>query len=159
VAVTFLLAHTLLDAIGALRAVTIAVGATDWELGAFVWAAYGTFTLAGLALADHAAPRVMRRSWSGGPLAASQLWLAWGGATFAGLALMAGGMAEGSLRSQGVAPEAIIEGVFWYRAVGFAGIGMVALAGLALLANLFLAYTSGEPADYVVPGRAAAAGH
>ena len=159
VAVSFLLAHTLLEAIGALRSVTIAVGATDWELGAFVWAAYGTFTLAGLALADHAAPRAMRRSWSGGPLVASQLWLGWGGATIAGLALMAGGMAEGSLRSQGVASEAIIEGVFWYRAVGFAGIGMVALAGIALLGNLFVAYTSGEPADYVVPGQAAATGH
>jgi hypothetical protein len=38
---------------------------------------------------------------------------------------------------------------------------MLALAALAMLANLFLAYTSGEPADYVVPGQAnaAAAGH
>jgi cytochrome c oxidase cbb3-type subunit I len=161
VAVVFLLAHTLLAAIASLRSVTVAVGATDWELGAFIWAAYGTFTLAALALADHATPRVMRRAWSGGPLAGAQLWLAFGGATIAGMALMFGGMAEGTLRSQGVAPEAIIDGVLWYRLVGLAGFGLLALAPLALLANLFLAYTSGEPADYVVPGQAgaAAAGH
>jgi hypothetical protein len=37
----------------------------------------------------------------------------------------------------------------------------VALGGLSTLVNLFLAYTSGEPADYTVPGQAAtaAAGH
>jgi cbb3-type cytochrome oxidase subunit 1 len=161
VAVAFLLGHTLLEAIGALPSVTAAVGATDWKLGVFTWAAYGTFTLAALALADHAAPRVMRRAWSGGPLAGAQLWLAFGGATLAGLALMFSGMAEGSLRAAGAAPEALAQGVLWYRAVGLVGMGMVALAGLAFLANLFLAYTSGEPADYVVPGQAgaAAAGH
>ena len=161
VGVAFLLAHTLLEAIGALRAVTIAVGATDWELGVFVWAAYGTFTLAALALSDHAAPRVMRRSWRSGPLTGAQLWLAFGGASIAGLALMAGGMAEGSLRAQAVPPQAIAEVVVWYRAIGFVAFIMVALAGLALLTNLFIAYTSGEPADYVVPGRAgaSAAGH
>ena len=48
-----------------------------------------------------------------------------------------------------------------YRAVVFLGVGMVALAGLAFLTNLFLMYTSGEPADYAVPGQSApaAAGH
>jgi hypothetical protein len=37
----------------------------------------------------------------------------------------------------------------------------VALAGLALLANLFLMYTSGKPVEYAIPGQpsAAAAGH
>lgn len=157
VSLAFLLAHTLLESIGALRSVTTVVGATDWQLGVFVWAAYGTFTLAALALADHAAPRVMRRAWSGGPLANAQLWLAFGGAAIAGMALMFGGMAEGSLRAGGVAPEAVIAGTFWYRALAFLGFGLTALAGLALLANLFLAYTSGEPADYVVSGQAGAA--
>jgi cytochrome c oxidase cbb3-type subunit 1 len=161
VSIAFLLGHTLLEAIGALPSVTRAVGGTDWELGVFTWAAYGTFTLAALALADHAAPRALRRAWRGGRLSGAQLWLAFGGATLAGLALMAGGMAEGSLRAAGVAPDAVSQGVFWYRAVGFVGMIMVTLSALAFLANLFLSYTSGEPADYVVPGRAgaAAAGH
>lgn len=161
VAVAFLLGHTLLEAIGSLRAVTVAVATTDWELGLFLWVAYGTFTLAALAFADHAVPRVMRRSWSGGPLAGAQLWLAFGGTTIAGLALMFGGMAEGTLRSQGAAPEALLAELLWYRGTAFLGFGMVALAGLALLATLFIAYTSGEPADYVVPGQAGAtaAGH
>ncbi len=156
VSIAFLMAHTLLEAIGSLRAVTIAVGATDWPLGVFVWAAYGTFTLSALALADHAAPRIMRRSWSGGALSGAELWLAFGGATIAGLALMFGGMAEGSLRAGGVAPEQIIDGTFWYRVTAFIGLVLTALSALALLANLFLAYTSGEPADYVVPGQAGA---
>ncbi|HSK93626.1 MAG TPA: cbb3-type cytochrome c oxidase subunit I [Candidatus Angelobacter sp.] len=161
VSVAFLLGHTLLEAIGALRSVTVAVGPTDWSLGVFLWAAYGTVTLAALALADHAIPRVMRRSWSGGPLAGATLWLAFGGAALAGMALMFGGMAEGSLLAGGAAPDAIMAGTFWYRAVAFLGIGLSALAGFALLGTLFLAYTSGEPADYVVPGQAgaAAAGH
>ena len=46
-----------------------------------------------------------------------------------------------------------------YRAFALAGLRpRRALAGLALLANLFLMYTSGEPVDYVVPGQPAAAG-
>ena len=160
VSVVFLLAWSLLEGIGALRSVALAVGSTDWELGAFAWGAYGAFTLAALALADHAAPRVMRRSWAGKPLVGAQLWFAFGGATLAGVALMAGGMAEGALRTQGADLEAVSQVMFWYRAVAFIGLGMIALSALALLANLFLAYTSGEPADYVVPGQArAAAGH
>jgi hypothetical protein len=70
-------------------------------------------------------------------------------------------MAEGAMRAQGAAPDAMAGVLFWYRAAAFLGLGMTILAALALLANLFLAYTSGEPADYVVPGQAgaAAAGH
>ena len=161
VSLVFLLAWSLLGAIGALRSVMTAVGTTDWELGLFAWGAYGAFSLAALALADHAAPRIMRRSWSGNSLVGAQLWLAFGGATLAGMALMAGGMAEGALRSQGVALDGISQGVFWYRAAAFIGLGMTVCAALAVLGNLFLAYTSGEPADYIVPGQAgaAAAGH
>lgn len=161
VSLAFVLAWTLLEAIGALRSVAIAVGFTDWRLGAFAWGAYGAFTFAALALADHAAPRIMRRSWAGNALAGAQLWLAFGGATLAGVALMAGGMAEGALQAQGVDLEAVSAGVFWYRAVALVGLGMIALSALSLVANLFLVYTSGEPADYVVPGQAGAtaAGH
>ncbi|HYI65672.1 MAG TPA: cbb3-type cytochrome c oxidase subunit I [Candidatus Limnocylindrales bacterium] len=161
VALAFLFAATLLEAIGALRAVDQRVGGTDWERGAFVWAAYGTFTFAAFALAEHALPRMLKRAWGGGFLSGAQLWLAFGGATVAGLALMGGGLAEGSLLAQGTAPDAVDQALLVYRAIAFGGFGMVALAGLAFLTNLFLMYTSGEPVEYVVPGQSAtaAAGH
>ena len=161
IALAFLLAVSLLDAIASLRIVQDFVGRTDWERGAWLWATYGTFTFAAFALADHALPRILRRAWGGGFLPAAQLWLAFGGVTLAGLALMGGGMAEGSLRAQGTAPDAAGAALLVYHAVAFAGIGMVALAGLALVMNLFLMYASGEPAEYSVPGpsTAAAAGH
>ena len=161
VSLAFLFAASLLEAIGALRAVDQVVGGTDWEVGVFLWAAYGTFTLAALALAEHALPRILRRSWGGGFLSGAQLWLAFGGVSLAGLALMGAGLAEGSLLAEGAASDAVDSGVLIYRAVAFLGIGMVGLAGLAFLTNLFLMYTSGEPADYAVPGQSApaAAGH
>jgi hypothetical protein len=74
---------------------------------------------------------------------------------------MGGGLAEGSLRAAGAAPDVIDTALVFYRIPAFLGMGMVALAALAMLANLFLMYTSGEPAEYVIPGQAAsaAAGH
>ena len=97
------------------------------------------------------------RAWGGGFLSASQLWLTFGGVTLAGLALMGGGMAEASLLAQGTAPDAIGDTLLAYRAIAFGGFGLVALAGLAFIVNLFLMYTSGERADYAVPGTSASA--
>ncbi|MCA1568716.1 MAG: cbb3-type cytochrome c oxidase subunit I [Chloroflexi bacterium] len=161
VSLAFLFGASLLEAIGALRAVDLLVGGTDWERGAFLWAAYGTFTFAAFALAEHALPRILRRAWGGGFLSSAQLWLTFGGATIAGLALMGGGMAEGALLGQGTELEAVGEQLLVYRATAFLGFGLVALAGIAFLVNLFLMYTSGERADYAVPGQSAtvAAGH
>jgi cbb3-type cytochrome oxidase subunit 1 len=161
VALAFLLATSLLEAIAGLRTVDLRVGRTDWELGVLMWSTYGTFTFAAFALAEHAIPRLFRRSWGGGPLSSAQLWLAFGGVTVAGLALMGGGLAQGSLVATGTAPELITPELMPYRAVAFLGVGLVALAGLAMLANLFLMYTSGEPAEYAVGGQTAtaAAGH
>jgi cytochrome c oxidase cbb3-type subunit 1 len=161
VSLAFLLAVSLLDAIGSLRTVQAFVGRTDWERGALLWATYGAFTFAAFALAEHALPRILRRAWGGGFLSGAQLWLAFGGTTLAGLALMGGGMAEGSLLAQGTPPDAIGGVLLVYRAVAFGGFGMVALAGVAFVTNLFLLYASGEPAEYSVPGASAAvaAGH
>lgn len=156
VALAFLLATSLLEAIGSLRSVLTAVGTTDWQRGAWIWAAYGTFTFAAFALADHGVPRLLRRARSGGLVSSSVLWLAWTGTTVAGLALMGGGMAEGSLLAAGTTPEEVTAQLLVYRAAAFLGFGLVALAGLAFLVNLFLTYTSGAPADYAVPGTAAA---
>ncbi len=161
VSLAFLLSASLLEAIGSLTSVSAAVGGTDWERGAFVWMTYGAFSFAAFALVEHALPRLLRRAWSAGPLASAQLWLGFGGATLAGLSLMGGGLAEGSLRAAGSAPDAIDAALVIYRVPAFLGMGLVALAGLALLANVFLMYTSGKPAEYVIPGQAAsaAAGH
>ncbi|MDQ3690951.1 MAG: cbb3-type cytochrome c oxidase subunit I [Chloroflexota bacterium] len=161
VSVSFLFAASLLESIGAIRGVQIFIGGTDWERGAFLWVTYGTFTFAAFAFAEHALPRVLRRAWGGGFLSGAQLWLMFGGVTVAGLALMGGGMAEASLLGAGTAPDAVGDSLLVYRAIAFAGFGMVATAGLAFLVNLFLMYTSGERADYAVPGTTAtaAAGH
>ena len=161
VSLAFLLGVSLLQAIGSLRLVHVAVARTEWETGVFIWTTYGAFTLAAFALAEHALPRILRRAWGGGLLSSVQLWLAFSGATIAGLALMGAGMAESSLLSQGVAADALGAGVAPYRVVAFLGFGMVALAGLAMVVNLFLLYTSGEPAEYAVPDASAAvaAGH
>jgi cbb3-type cytochrome oxidase subunit 1 len=155
VALAFLLATSLLEAIGSLRTVQTAVGLTDWQRGAWLWLTYGTFTFAAFAFADHAVPRMFRRAWNGGPLAAAALWLTWVGTTIAGLALMGGGMAESSLLAAGTTPEEVTAQLLVYRGTAFLGFGMVATAGLAFLTNLFLAYTSGAPAEYVVPGSSA----
>jgi cytochrome c oxidase cbb3-type subunit I len=161
VSVAFLFGASLLDAIRALRGVDLFVGGTDWDRGAFLWATYGTFTFGALAIAEYALPRILRRAWGGGFFSGAELWLAFGGVTLAGLALMGGGMAEASLLGQGIPRDAVDDGVIVYRAVAFLGFGMVALAGLALLVNLFLMYTTGAPEDHVIPegSATAAAGH
>ena len=160
VSLSFLLGASLLEAIGALRVIDARVGGTDWERGVFLWSAFGTYSFAAFALAEHALPRLLRRSWGGGALAGGLLWLTFGGATIAGLALMGGGMAEGTLRAAQAAPDQVAVALAPYRIAAFLGFGLVALGGLAMLANLFLMYTSGDPVEYVVPGQTATAvGH
>jgi len=157
VSLAFLLATSLLAAIGALRSVDAYVGGTDWELGLLMWTAYGSFTFAAFAIADHALPRMLHRSWRGNAISGAQLWLAFGGAAIAGLALLGGGLAEGSLLGSGGAADATNAELLPYRVAAFLCFGLVALAGLAHLVNLFLLYTTAEPEEYVVPGGAAPA--
>lgn len=161
VAVTFLLAVALLDAIFAIGAVTAYVGGTVWEQGWFVWAAYGAFGLAALGMLEHELPRLLKRAWGGGVLSGAQLGLLFGGATIAGLSLMGAGLAEGAFRTQGASADVVASGLLPYLVGAFLGIGLAALGGLASLVNLFLAYTSAAPAEYIVPGQSApaAAGH
>ena len=160
VALAFLLGSTLVDSVGSLLSVKALVGGTDWSTGAWIWAAFGAFTLAAFAMAEHAIPRIMRRAWGGGLLSAAQLWLAFAGTTISGLALMGSGIAAGSLRAEAAAPDEIDAALTSFYAGALAGFGLVALAGLALLVNLFMMYTSAEPAEYAIPGSTAAAtGH
>lgn len=157
VAIAFLLGTSLVEAIGALRDVQTHVRGTEWPTGAFMWAAYGTFTFAAFAMAEHALPRVLRRAWGGGMLSSAQLWLGFAGATLAGLALMGAGLAGGSAAGAGGAGSDD-SSLIVFHGMALAGFGLVALAGLATLANLFLMYTSARPAAYVAPGQPAPAG-
>jgi len=161
VSVAFLMATSLLEAIGALATVQAAVAGTEWERGVFLWASFGAFGLAALGLIEHAMPRMLRRAWGSGSLAAATLWLVFAGAAIAGVGLMGAGLAEGSMLAAGTAADEIDATLLPYRVIGFLGFGLVALGSLTTLANLFLMYTSAEPADYAVPGQSAtaAAGH
>jgi cytochrome c oxidase cbb3-type subunit I len=151
VSLAFLLATVMLQAIGGLRTVRGVLGGTEWEAGVFVLAAVGCYGFAAYAMAEHALPRALRRAWGGGPLSAVTLWSAFGGATIAGLALMGAGLAQGTLMATAAAPELIDAALWPYRGAALLGMGLAALSGLALLVNLFLLYTMGEPAEYVVP--------
>jgi cbb3-type cytochrome oxidase subunit 1 len=157
VALVFLVATSMLEAIGALGSVRALVGGTQWVVGVRLFALLGTTTLAFLALADHAFPRLLRRDWSGTLLAEATLWATFSGAALAGLALIAGGIAQGSLLLDGATAEAIGNTLFWFRLALGAGLGLVALAALTATLNVFLMYTGARRADYVVIGEAAVA--
>jgi cytochrome c oxidase cbb3-type subunit 1 len=157
VALTFLTATALLEAIGALGSVHKLVGSTDWGVGVRLFALLGTATLAFLAVVDHAFPRLLRRDWGGTLLAEATLWAAFAGAALAGLALIFGSVVQGSLLADAAAPEEIDLFVFWFRLASGAGIGLSALAATVLALNVFLMYTSGRRAEYAVVASDAAA--
>ncbi len=155
-ALTFLVATTMLEAIGALGSVRALVGSTPWGVGVRLFAFLGTATLAFLALADHAFPRLLRRDWGGNLVTEATLWAAFAGAGLAGLALIAGGIANGTMLSEGATPEQISGLLFWFRLVLGAGIGLVALGALLATLNVFLMYTGARRAEYAVIGETAA---
>lgn len=156
-ALTFLVAATMLDAIGALGSVRTLVGATEWGVGVRLFAFLGTASLAFLALADHAFPRLLKRDWGGNLVTEATLWAGFAGAALSGLALVAGGIVHGSLVRDGATADQVDGLLFWFRLVAGAGIGLVALAALLAVLNLFLMYTGARRADYAVVGEAAAA--
>jgi cytochrome c oxidase cbb3-type subunit 1 len=159
VALAFLTATTLLEAIGALGSVRALVGNTEWVMGVRLFAYFGTASFAFLALADHAFPRILRRDWRDTILSDATLWATFGGTAVVGLALLAGGIAHGSLLRDGATPDAITGTMRWFLGAAGAGIGLIGLGGLAVLVNLFLIYTSACRAEYNVvdqlPGAAA----
>jgi cytochrome c oxidase cbb3-type subunit 1 len=145
---TFLVAHAVLDAIGALRPTRFLLGATDWYFGALLLSALGAATFAHFALVDHALPRLLRRSWRDGILTMAQLWSAFVGVALATLLMMFGAIAHGGMLLEGAAPEVIDGTLFWFRLVVAGGLGLTSLAAAALLLNLFLMYTRARPARY-----------
>jgi cbb3-type cytochrome oxidase subunit 1 len=141
----------LLESVGALRSVQRLTTGTDWGLGVEVVSLLGAATLAFYAIADHAAPRILHRAWVGSLLTQAELWATFGGATVAGLAMIAGGLAQGSLLAEGGTPDQLNATLFSFRLVAAAGMGLAALGGVALLVNLFILYTEGEPLSSPMP--------
>jgi len=160
IAMAFLLATSLLEAIGSLRTVQGLVRGTEWPIGVWAFGSLGTATFAAFALFDHAAPRLLRRDWGGSVLTDAQLWAGFAGAALTGLALMAGGLAHGSLLQQAAQPDEITNTLRWFLMVAGGGMSLVALGSAALLGTLFLMYTTARKASYAVADAlAAAAGH
>jgi cytochrome c oxidase cbb3-type subunit 1 len=167
VAMAFLVGTALLEAIGALRSVQGLVRGTEWSTGVWIWSTLGSATFAAFAIADHAAPRMLRRAWRDSWVTDVQLWAGFAGAALAGLALIGAGLAHGSLLSDGAAADAISGTLAWFRVPAAGALGLSALAGAAGLVNLFLIYTTARRADFAVAdaapdipgaGRATAAG-
>ena len=156
VALAFLAATALLEALSALGSVRELIGGTEWTTGVRFFAFLGAATFAFLALTDHAFPRLLRRDWRGTVVTTATLWATFAGTAVAGLALIAGGVVHGSLMSGGAGPDEIEATIFWTYAVGGAGLGLVALGGLAAAINVFLMYTEGRRAEYNVGAAAAA---
>jgi cytochrome c oxidase cbb3-type subunit I len=160
IALAFLLATGLLEAIGGLRSVQGLVRGTEWSMGVWLFGSLGTATFASYALIDHATPRLFRRDWGGTILTDAQLWATFAGTTLGGLALIGAGIAHGSLLAQ-AAPVAEITGTLrWFLMAAGAGISLIALGSAALLGALFLMYTTARKATYeVADALATAAGH
>jgi len=70
---------------------------------------------------------------------------------------MAGGIAHGSLLSQAATADEIQSTLTWFWLAGAAGLGLVALGGLASLVSLFLMYTTARRAEYAVAQESPAA--
>lgn len=150
VALAFLGASALFDAVGSLTGVQAVVGRTAWAMGPTLFLVGGAATFAAYAVADHGLPRILRRDWRPTRLADLQLWATFGGVALAGLALMAGGLIEGSLRAAAAPPEEIRGTLLWPDLAVGIGLGLAALGALAFLIELFLLYTSGRRADYAI---------
>ncbi len=150
-ALVFLTGGVLLESVGALRSVQALTAGTDWRLGVNVIALLGGGSFAFYAFADHAVPRMLRRAWAGGALGDIQLWATFAGAGIAGLAMIGGGIIGGSLATQGATADQIDGTLLAFRLAAAGGLGLAALGALALLVNLFVAYTSGQPSEYALP--------
>jgi cbb3-type cytochrome oxidase subunit 1 len=160
ISMAFLLATSLLEAIGSLRTVQGLVRGTEWPLGVWIFGTLGTATFASFALFDHAAPRLLRRDWGDSVLTDAQLWAGFAGATVTGLALMAAGLAHGSQLQQAASPDEITNTLRWFLLMAGGGMSLVALGSASLLGTLFLMYTTARKASYAVADAlAAAAGH
>jgi cytochrome c oxidase cbb3-type subunit 1 len=158
----FLGGSVVLAGVGSLRAVQSAVALTEWPFGLAAFALGGAASIGLLAVGEHAWPRMLRRSHSGGLLAYVVTWAALAGASLAGIALIAAGLFHVGMVADGMLPEEITTNLLVIHLVAWAGMGLLGLAGAGHLLSAYLLAAHGRPVRTVTAGAApvaAAAGH
>jgi cytochrome c oxidase cbb3-type subunit I len=159
VALSFLMATAVLEAVATLGSVQQLVRGTEWPTGVWVFATLGGFTFVLFALIDHAQPRLLRRVWGGSFLTDAQLWTTLAGTAIGGLALMATGLAHGSLLLEGTPPDQVAGGLVIFRFVAAGALGLTTLGAISAIAGLFLIYTTAPRAEYAIGPAAPAVAH
>jgi cbb3-type cytochrome oxidase subunit 1 len=159
---TFLGGSVLLAGVESLRAVQTAVSRTEWPFGLAAFALGGAVTIGLLAVAEHAWPRMLHRSHTGGLLAYAVTWAALGGAAVAGMALIAAGLFHVGMVADGMPPAEISANLLPIHLVAWAGMGLLGLAGAGHALGAYLLAAHGRPVRTTTPGTApiaAPAGH
>ena len=159
---TFLGGSVLLAGVESLREVQTAVARTEWPFGLAAFALGGAATIGLLAVGEHAWPRMLHRSHSGGLLAYAVTWAAVGGAGVAGVALIAAGMFHVGLVAEGMPPGEISSNLLPIHLVAWTGMGLLGLAGAGHALGAYLLAAHGRPVRTTTPGAApvpAPAGH
>ncbi|MGH2489222.1 MAG: cbb3-type cytochrome c oxidase subunit I, partial [Candidatus Limnocylindria bacterium] len=158
----FLGGSVVLAGVGSLRTVQSAVAPTEWPFGLAAFALGGAASVGLLAVGEHAWPRMLHRSHTGGLLAYVVTWAALAGATLAGVALVAAGLFHVGMVADGMLPEEISANLLPIHLVAWAGMGLLGLAGAGHALGAYLLAAHGRPVRTVTPGAApvaAAAGH
>jgi cytochrome c oxidase cbb3-type subunit I len=158
----FLGGSVVLAGVGSLRAVQSAVTLTEWPFGLAAFALGGAASIGLLAVGEHAWPRMLRRSHSGGLLAYVVTWAALAGALLAGIALIAAGLFHVGMVADGMLPEEINANLLVIHLVAWGGMGLLGLAGAGHALGAYLLAAHGRPVRTVTPGTApvaAAVGH
>jgi cbb3-type cytochrome oxidase subunit 1 len=154
---TFLGGSVLLAGVESLRAVQTAVARTEWPFGLAAFALGGAVTIGLLAVAEHAWPRMLHRSHTGGLLAYAITWAALGGAAVAGVALIAAGLFHVGMVADGMPPGEISANLLPIHLVAWAGMGLLGLAGAGHALGAYLLAAHGRPVQATSPGAAPAA--
>jgi cbb3-type cytochrome oxidase subunit 1 len=151
---TFLGGSVLLAGVESLREVQNAVARTEWPFGLAAFALGGAVTIGLLAVAEHAWPRMLHRSHTGGLLAYAVTWAALGGAAVAGVALIAAGVFHVGMVADGMPPAEISANLLPIHLVAWAGLGLVGLAGAGHGLGAYLLAAHGRPVRTTTPGTA-----
>jgi len=153
----FLGGSVLLAGIGSLRDVQAAVAHTEWPIGVGAFALAGAASIGFLAVGEHAWPRMLHRSHSGGILAYAVTWSALAGAAVAGSALIAAGLFHVGLAADGAVAADISTSLLPIHMVAWAGLGLLGLASAGHAVEAYLLAAHGRPVHTTAPGAAAAA--
>jgi len=154
----FLGGSVVLAGIGSLRSVQEALAYTAWPAGLAAFTLAGAATAGLLAVAEHAWPRMLRRSGNTGVLAYVVTWSALGGAALAGTALMAAGLFQLGLTGDDVVGEEAAATLFPLYLAAWAGMGLVGLAAVAHGLSAYLLAAHGRPVQTTAPGSSEASG-